>query len=139
MASPNRKNILLIFCTRPEAIKMAPVIKELKKLPHAFVTKVCVTAQHRQMFDQVFELFHILPDVASLQITDSNPDVKIIYPIQLNPHVQKPVKTILGKNQLKNIHLMGSVDYLPLRYMQSLDEAKGFLSVKIKTMCVHNR
>lgn len=54
--------ILFIFGTRPEAIKMAPVIKELKKHPEQFETLVCVTAQHRQMLDQVLELFEIVPD-----------------------------------------------------------------------------
>ncbi len=54
--------ILSIFGTRPEAIKMAPVIKELEKHPDQFQSVVCVTAQHRQMLDQVLELFEIKPD-----------------------------------------------------------------------------
>src|SRR6185369_4940091 len=54
--------VLLVFGTRPEAIKMAPVIKELQKHPEQFVVRVCVTAQHRQMLDQVLELFEIVPD-----------------------------------------------------------------------------
>lgn len=54
-------NVLSIFGTRPEAIKMAPVIQALKANP-AFTAKVCVTAQHRQMLDQVLELFAIRPD-----------------------------------------------------------------------------
>jgi len=56
------KRILLIFGTRPEAIKMAPVIKELQKHQERFIVQVCVTAQHRQMLDQVLELFNIQPD-----------------------------------------------------------------------------
>jgi UDP-N-acetylglucosamine 2-epimerase (non-hydrolysing) len=56
------KKILLIFGTRPEAIKMALVIKELQKHPNKFKTIVCVTAQHRQMLDQVLHLFKIVPD-----------------------------------------------------------------------------
>lgn len=56
------KKILAIFGTRPEAIKMAPVVKELQRYPHQFETKVCVTAQHRQMLDQVLDLFEIRPD-----------------------------------------------------------------------------
>jgi len=55
------KFILIIFGTRPEAIKMAPVIKALQKNPE-FIVKVCVTAQHRQMLDQVISLFEITPD-----------------------------------------------------------------------------
>jgi len=56
------KKVLFIFGTRPEAIKMAPVIKELQKHPEQFAVSVCVTAQHRQMLDQVLELFEIVPD-----------------------------------------------------------------------------
>ena len=57
-----RKRILLIFGTRPEAIKMAPLVKEFKKYPEKFDTKVCVTAQHREMLDQVLDFFEINPD-----------------------------------------------------------------------------
>jgi len=53
---------LIIFGTRPEAIKLAPVIKELKAHPNIFNTKICVTAQHRQMLDQVLNIFDITPD-----------------------------------------------------------------------------
>lgn len=55
------KKILLIFGTRPEAIKMAPLVKAFQK-DNSFKTKVCVTAQHRQMLDQVLEFFAIVPD-----------------------------------------------------------------------------
>jgi UDP-N-acetylglucosamine 2-epimerase (non-hydrolysing) len=55
------KKYLFILGTRPEAIKMAPVIKALKECPNIIV-KICVTAQHRQMLDQVMELFEIKPD-----------------------------------------------------------------------------
>ncbi|WP_086288220.1 non-hydrolyzing UDP-N-acetylglucosamine 2-epimerase [Campylobacter devanensis] len=55
------KKILVVFGTRPEAIKMAPLVKKLSTIPE-FQTKVCVTAQHRQMLDQVLELFDITPD-----------------------------------------------------------------------------
>ncbi|GAA0857966.1 non-hydrolyzing UDP-N-acetylglucosamine 2-epimerase [Aliiglaciecola litoralis] len=55
------KKIMLVFGTRPEAIKMAPLVIELKKHPELDVS-VCVTAQHRQMLDQVLELFSITPD-----------------------------------------------------------------------------
>ena len=56
------KKILLVFGTRPEAIKMSPLVKEFRKHPDRFETKVCVTAQHRQMLDQVLEFFEIAPD-----------------------------------------------------------------------------
>lgn len=57
----NKIKIITIFGTRPEAIKMAPLIKELEKRKE-IQNKVCVTAQHRQMLDQVLDLFHIVPD-----------------------------------------------------------------------------
>ena len=56
------KTVMLIFGTRPEAIKMAPLVKEFQKHPEAFKTIVCVTGQHRQMLDQVLQLFEIIPD-----------------------------------------------------------------------------
>ena len=54
--------ILTVFGTRPEAIKMAPVVKELNLHPEEFTCLVAVTAQHREMLDQVLRLFHIKPD-----------------------------------------------------------------------------
>lgn len=56
------KKIMLVFGTRPEAIKMAPLVKEFRKYPDNFETIVCVTGQHRQMLDQVLSLFEINPD-----------------------------------------------------------------------------
>ncbi len=56
------KKILIVFGTRPEAIKMAPLVKEFQKNSNVFVTKVCVTAQHREMLDQVLDFFDIIPD-----------------------------------------------------------------------------
>ena len=57
------KKVLLVFGTRPEAIKMAPLVFEFKKHSDQFETLVCVTGQHREMLDQVLELFQITPDV----------------------------------------------------------------------------
>lgn len=56
------KKIMLVFGTRPEAIKMAPLVKEFQKYPEDFRTIVCVTGQHREMLDQVLEIFEIKPD-----------------------------------------------------------------------------
>lgn len=56
------KKIMLVFGTRPEAIKMAPLVKEFQKYPEKFKTLVCVTGQHREMLDQVLHLFEIIPD-----------------------------------------------------------------------------
>lgn len=56
------KSVMLVFGTRPEAIKMAPLVKEFQKYPDIFKTVVCVTGQHRQMLDQVLDIFDITPD-----------------------------------------------------------------------------
>ncbi len=53
---------MLVFGTRPEAIKMAPLVKEFQRYPQDFETIVCVTAQHREMLDQVLKIFEITPD-----------------------------------------------------------------------------
>ena len=68
------KKILLVFGTRPEAIKMAPLVKALQRDTEHFETKVCVTAQHRQMLDQVLEVFDIIPDY-DLNIMAPNQDL----------------------------------------------------------------
>lgn len=57
-----KKKILIVFGTRPEAIKMAPLVKEFEKEKESFETKVCITAQHREMLDQVLDFFEISPD-----------------------------------------------------------------------------
>lgn len=54
--------VMLVFGTRPEAIKMAPLVKEFQKYPRQFETIVCVTGQHREMLDQVLHIFNIVPD-----------------------------------------------------------------------------
>ncbi|WP_042143874.1 non-hydrolyzing UDP-N-acetylglucosamine 2-epimerase [Paucisalibacillus sp. EB02] len=59
---PKRIKVMMIFGTRPEAIKMAPLVLELKKRLDEFEPIVTVTAQHREMLDQVLEIFHITPD-----------------------------------------------------------------------------
>lgn len=56
------KKIMIIFGTRPEAIKMAPLVKEFQNYTKVFETKICVTAQHREMLDQVLKFFDINPD-----------------------------------------------------------------------------
>ncbi|MEM9077481.1 MAG: UDP-N-acetylglucosamine 2-epimerase (non-hydrolyzing) [Bacteroidota bacterium] len=57
-----KKRNLIVFGTRPEAIKMSPLVKEFQKYPDRFETKVCITAQHREMLDQVLAFFEIEPD-----------------------------------------------------------------------------
>lgn len=68
------KTILLVFGTRPEAIKMAPLVKKLQSQPQDFKTIVCVTGQHREMLDQVLRIFDITPDY-DLNIMKPNQDL----------------------------------------------------------------
>ena len=68
------KKILLVFGTRPEAIKMAPLVKKLQEMPEEFQSIVCVTGQHREMLDQVLRLFDITPDY-DLNIMKPNQDL----------------------------------------------------------------
>jgi UDP-N-acetylglucosamine 2-epimerase (non-hydrolysing) len=69
-----QKKILIVFGTRPEAIKMAPLVKSLLVQKDLFNTKVCVTAQHREMLDQVLDIFEIVPDY-DLNIMKSGQDL----------------------------------------------------------------
>ena len=68
------RKILLVFGTRPEAIKMAPLVKKLQEMPEEFQTVVCVTGQHREMLDQVLRLFDITPEY-DLNIMKPNQDL----------------------------------------------------------------
>ncbi len=68
------KKILLVFGTRPEAIKMAPLVKEFEKHSDSFEMKICVTAQHREMLDQILSIFGITPDY-DLNIMKQNQDL----------------------------------------------------------------
>lgn len=69
-----KKKILVVFGTRPEAIKMAPLVKSLLSQQDFFETKICVTAQHREMLDQVLDIFEIVPDY-DLNIMKSGQDL----------------------------------------------------------------
>lgn len=79
-----QRKILVIFGTRPEAVKLASVIQQLKATPE-LITRVCVTAQHREMLDQVLRLFHITPDV----------DLDIMRPNQALPDLTAQILTNL--------------------------------------------
>ena len=68
------KRILIVFGTRPEAIKMAPLVKEFQKHTDKFDTKICITAQHREMLDQVLRIFDIQP-AFDLNIMKSGQDL----------------------------------------------------------------
>ncbi len=80
------KKILLVFGTRPEAIKMAPLVKEFRKYTKNFEVYVCVTGQHRGMLDQVLDLFEINPDydLNIMQINQSLHDIssKILFGVK---------------------------------------------------------
>lgn len=87
------KTIMPVFGTRPEAIKMAPLVKELEKYPNDFKTVVCVTGQHREMLDQVLEIFDIHPDY-DLNIMKQGQD---LYDVT--------AKVLLGmRDVLRNVH-----------------------------------
>lgn len=92
--------ILSVFGTRPEAIKMAPVVRRLKELPYV-ESFVCVTAQHRQMLDQVLDLFHIHPDF----------DLNVMTPNQTLPeltaHILKSVYEIIQKIKPHRVLVQG--------------------------------
>ena len=62
MTNRNMKTVMLVFGTRPEAIKMCPLVKEFQKHSEEFKTVVCVTGQHREMLDQVLRIFEVMPD-----------------------------------------------------------------------------
>lgn len=66
--------VMIVFGTRPEAIKMAPLIKELQKANHEIELSTCITAQHREMLDQVLQIFGIKPDI-DLNIMKKNQDL----------------------------------------------------------------
>ena len=87
------KKVMLVFGTRPEAIKMAPLVHKLKSAPNAFEVKVCVTAQHREMLDQVLEIFDIKPDI-DLDIMKPNQDL-----FDITANVLQGMKTVLADNK----------------------------------------
>jgi UDP-N-acetylglucosamine 2-epimerase (non-hydrolysing) len=85
--------VLSVFGTRPEAIKMAPVVRELQKYPDRVRSVVCVTAQHREMLDQVLSLFGITPDY-DLNIMEDNQT-----PIQVASAVLSRLEPILRRER----------------------------------------
>src|SRR5256885_57089 len=80
---PPPLKVLCVFGTRPEAIKMAPVVRSLRKRPNDFETRVVVTAQHRMMLDQVMQLFHITSDY-DLNIMQQNQSLEYVVTQVLN-------------------------------------------------------
>jgi len=87
---PKKIKILSIFGTRPEAIKMAPVLKELDKYPDRIISQVCATAQHRDLLDQVLGLFEIQPDydLGVMQSSQTPTEVASLTLSKLGPIIQ---------------------------------------------------
>ncbi len=93
--------VMTIFGTRPEAVKLAPVIKEIEKYPNDFKSIICVTAQHRQMLDQVLELFEIKTDY-DLNVMKPNQSL-----FELTSNVLLNLKPILEKENPDIIIVQG--------------------------------
>ena len=89
----NKKKIMLVFGTRPEAIKMAPLIHAIKAEPESFKLKVCVTSQHREMLDQVLDIFNIKPDI-DLNLMTKNQNLSNLTSLILNK-----MQTVFTKHQ----------------------------------------
>ena len=88
-----KKKVMLVFGTRPEAIKMAPLIHRLKAEPEIFDIQVCVTAQHRQMLDQVLRIFEIEPDI-DLDVMKPGQDL-----FDLTAHVLQGMRDVFEANK----------------------------------------
>ena len=96
----DRIKLLSVIGTRPEAIKMAPVINEIKKHKNTIRSMVCVTAQHRELLDQVLELFNIKPDF------DLNIMMKNQSPSRVASKILKGMETIYKDNSFDWVFLI---------------------------------
>ncbi len=96
-----KKKVMLVFGTRPEAIKMAPLVHRLKAEPEFFDIQVCVTAQHRQMLDQVLRIFEIEPDI----------DLDVMRPSQdlfdVTANILQGMKSVFGNTKLDAVLVHG--------------------------------
>lgn len=88
-----KKKVMLVFGTRPEAIKMAPLVHRLKAEHESFDVQVCVTAQHRQMLDQVLRIFEIVPDI-DLDVMKPGQDL-----FDVTANVLQGMKEVFGDNK----------------------------------------
>lgn len=82
------KKVMLVFGTRPEVIKMCPLVKEFQKYPEDFETIVCVTGQHREMLDQVLNFARLLSAWASFVPTAPSAALPSIWPYLMLTNVQ---------------------------------------------------
>lgn len=92
-SSADMKKVLIVFGTRPEAVKMAPVVREFKKHGTSFDTRVCVTAQHREMLDQVLMIFDLHPDY-DLDIMKTDQDL-----FDITSNILTSIKPVLDSFQ----------------------------------------
>jgi len=97
----NKINVLCVFGTRPEVIKMAPVIKELRKFPRQIKCIVCITGQHRQMIDPLLKLFSIKPDI-DLNLMKKNQTLE-----HITTTVLHKVGTLIEKHQIDCVIVQG--------------------------------
>lgn len=96
-----KKKILIVFGTRPEAIKLAPLIYELKKNTSQFETTICVTGQHREMLDQVLHFFNIQPDI-DLKLMTHNQSLA-----ELNAKILIEIDNLLKNNSFDYVIIQG--------------------------------
>lgn len=95
------KKVLLVFGTRPEAVKMAPLVRQLAALGDTFETRVCVTAQHRMMLDQILDAFNIRPHY-DLDIMTSGQDL-----YDITAHVLARIRPVLAEFQPDLVLIQG--------------------------------
>jgi UDP-N-acetylglucosamine 2-epimerase (non-hydrolysing) len=93
MAGKANRKVLIIFGTRPEAIKLIPVLRELERRPDQFETRVCVTSQQREMQDQVLKLFEVQPDY-DLNIMTSDQTL-----VQITSRIIDKLESVISKEQ----------------------------------------
>jgi len=93
--------VLVVFGTRPEAIKMVPVIRVLKAKPKLYRVKVCVTAQHRELLDQVLENFSVKPDF-DLDLMSAGQDL-----YDVTARVLRGMKTVIGQTESDLVLVQG--------------------------------
>ncbi|RYZ27741.1 MAG: UDP-N-acetylglucosamine 2-epimerase (non-hydrolyzing) [Chitinophagaceae bacterium] len=96
-----KKRVLFVFGTRPEAIKMAPIIKEFQKHPEAFILKVCVTGQHKEMLQQVMDFFGLVADF-NLSLMQHN---QTLFDITAN--VLKGIEGVLNQYEADYLFVQG--------------------------------
>ena len=128
------KKVLLVFGTRPEAIKMCPVVNELKKHPESFDVKVCVTGQHRQMLDQVLFAFGVVPDY-DLSIMKEN---QTLFDITTN--ILNRIKEVLEKEKpdIVLVHGDTSTTFVTALACFYLQIPVGHVEAGLRTYNIHS-